>query len=167
MIDDGEIGDKSVGKFALNRIDDKGRQLLDFVHYNNLRVANTFFKAKTYETYKSFNYKGSKHQIDHVIVSRKLMSFIESCKVDNEMSIPSDHSAIKTILRLRAPKKIQKSRKSMNWCKFMKKEVKVSFNAELSAILTNCVDLEYKEFNSYIKVAVKKIAHKAVDDNKG
>ena len=55
----------------------------------------------------------------------------------------------------------------MNWYKFMKEEVKMSFNAELSALLTNYVDLGYEEFNSYMKVAVKKVVHKAVKDNKG
>ena len=55
----------------------------------------------------------------------------------------------------------------MNWYKSMKEEVKVSFNAELSTILTNCVDLGYKEFNSYMKVTAKKVAYKAIEDNKG
>ena len=167
LIDDGEIGDKSVGKFALNRIDSKGRQLLNFVRCNNLRVANTFFKAKAHEICKSFNREGSKHQIDHVIVSRKLMSFIENCKVDNETSTHSDHSAIKTMLRLRAPKKVQKPQKIMNWCKFMKEEVKELCNSEISAMLTNCVDLGHEEFKTRMKVAAKKVAREVAEDNKG
>ena len=58
IIHDGEIGDKSVGKFSLNRVDSKGWKLLNFVQCNDLRMANTFFKAKAHDTHKSFNRAG-------------------------------------------------------------------------------------------------------------
>jgi len=166
-IDDGELNDACIGKYALKKTDDKGRQLLDFIRNNDLKIANTFFRAKEYNTFKSFNRTGSLHQIDHVFVTKDLMEYIDGCSVDNVVATSSDHSAIKTIIRLRAPKKAQKLRKKADWHKLMKEEVKEAFNVELNNIVDNCVDLSYEEFNNYIKDAANKVVREEVDDNRG
>lgn len=60
--------DKNLDKFRLLKVDQKGIQLIEFIRNNNLIIANTFFKARIYITYKSFNKLGSKYQIDHIII---------------------------------------------------------------------------------------------------
>ena len=56
-------------------------------------MSNTFFKANVYKRYKRFN---RIHEIDHIIVPKNLLSFIENYLVANESLIYSDYSAIKT-----------------------------------------------------------------------
>ena len=159
--------DACLGKYALERTDDKGRQLLDFIRNNELKVANTFFRANDYCTFKSFNRNGSTHQIDHVLTSKELLFYIESCSVDNSVATSSNHSAIKTILRLRAPKKAQKACKKKDWHKLMKADVKESFNEILSNMVDNCVGLSYQEFNNYIKDVANKVVRDDVEDKEG
>ena len=41
----------------------------------------------------------------------------------------------------------------------------MDFNNKLSSIVSNCIDLEYKEFGKYINVVVKEVAIEGVGKN--
>ena len=71
-------------------------------------------KTKIYRIYISFNQVDSIHQIDYIIKRSKFISFIEKYAVDDEIPAYSDYSALKTIFRLRALKKIHIFQKGMS-----------------------------------------------------
>ena len=80
----------------------------------NVIVANTRFKSNSYVNFKSFNVGGNINQIDHVIVNKHMMTMIENCKVVKVVSAHVCHSTIETIMRIKAPNKIQKYRRKIN-----------------------------------------------------
>ena len=90
---------------------------------------------------------------------------VKNCQVNSENAVYSDHQALMITLRLRVQKKKQKLKRKINWHKFMNPNIRDEFNDKLKVILEKFVDLGYKEFGKYIKMAANEVAKEEVNKN--
>ena len=79
------------------------------------------------------------------------MKLIGNYQTDNSSMAHSDNNSTRTVMHLKAPKKVLKSRKQMNWDTFMDIINIDVFNGKLSIKLKDCAGLGYEEFWNYIK----------------
>ena len=63
-----DIKETSTGKFGLENRNDRGTRLVDFATYNNLKIANTFFKKRDKKrwTWRSPNDR-TRNEIDYIL----------------------------------------------------------------------------------------------------
>ena len=114
LYDDGELRTDCIGSHGMNRRDSKGEKLAKFLQSNNLFTINAFHKAKSYDTCESFNKEGSLHQIHHFIRCSETKKLALSCRVDNNISVASDHNAISLKLSIVASDENVKPKSHMN-----------------------------------------------------
>jgi hypothetical protein len=76
-----------------------GQTLREFASFNNLKIANTFFRKK--EIYKyTWSAGGSKTIIDYIIVNRRLKNLVQDIKIFWGSDIGSDHFLVTSRINL-------------------------------------------------------------------
>ena len=85
---------KTLGPWGINNCNMKGRRILGFFSYNQLKVANSFYKKSSYVTWRSFNKMRYPHMLDVISVSENFFKCIKSCGI-SKTGMKSDHSAVR------------------------------------------------------------------------
>jgi hypothetical protein len=69
----------------------RNRQTLrEFASFNDLKIANTFFRKKEIHKY-IWSARGSKTIIDYIIVNRRLKNLVQDIKIFRGSDVGSDH----------------------------------------------------------------------------
>ena len=85
-----------MGKFGINKSDEKDTKLLDFLRNNNLHGANTFYKDNKCAADKSFKKNSAIYQIDHALNNVRITNHMNYINVDNLNSWYLDHDCVAT-----------------------------------------------------------------------
>jgi exonuclease III len=82
-----------LGPYGPKYRNQKGVDLLHTYQSNGLRIMNTCFEHKHYDSWQSFNALRSTHMLDMIAVSQSMKSEVLDCKTVRD-GIRSDHSAL-------------------------------------------------------------------------
>ena len=72
---------KTLGPWEINNRSMKGRILLVFFCYNQLKIANSFFEKPSYKTRIPFNKMRYPHMLDVISVSENFFKYVKSCGI--------------------------------------------------------------------------------------
>jgi len=137
VYDDNEQKKDCLGEYSLPHVNNKGRNLINFVRSRNWTFSNTFFEHLSYATWCNFSGTNTKCQIDHIITNHLASKSITNCKTSSLGTI-SDHNSIISTLTISHRKKYHKLlRTIIKWKKLVYEEAKRDFNNELSTIFAN------------------------------
>ena len=94
-----DIKETSTGKFGLESRNDRGTRLVDFATYNNLKIANTFFKKRDTKrwTWRSPNDR-TRNEIDYILTDN-LKNMTETLTINN-VNVGSDHRLLRCKLQI-------------------------------------------------------------------
>jgi len=152
-----------IGPHAVDKINENGKQLIDFCSHNDLIVANTFYQHKTIHQ-MTWKHPGNKkwHMLDYTLVDKKFRSSVEDVRVFRNAAgaIGTDHHLVRTKLKfhLRWRKKAEKPQWfRMDINKMKDDDLKRDFQEQLSnkleaiAAQKKPINEKYDEFTENIK----------------
>jgi len=88
-----------VGNFGEDCVNRNGQTLREFASFNDLKIANTFFRKKEIHKY-TWSAQGSKTIIDYIIVNRRLKNLVQDIKIFQGSDIGSDHFLVTSRINL-------------------------------------------------------------------
>jgi len=100
FIDDKKPRENCIGICGIDRRDNKGEQLIEFLNENNLIAINTFFKSAICATFKGLNKDRITHQINHIISYKSLKRIISYCRVETKYCIVSNYNAVSLTMNI-------------------------------------------------------------------
>ena len=155
-----DIKETSTRKLGLGNRNDRGTRLVDFATYNNLKIANTFFKkrAKKRWTWRSPNDR-TRNEIDYIL-TENLKNMTDTSTI-NKVNVGSD----RRLLRCKQErfKKLQKSQKAnMETLKQHNEPFKIELTNRFHQLPTE----DISEWNRQIINITKECAIKAAGKQK-
>ena len=90
-----------VGMFGESVINENGEELRQFATFNQLKIANTFFRKRDIHKY-TWSSRGLRSLIDYVIVNNKLSATIQDVSVHRGSDIYSDHFLVVSKIKIMA-----------------------------------------------------------------
>ena len=159
---------KCIGSYGLNNRNSKEKEAINILNLHNLYAPLTFFKHKSYTTWKSFDGHNRPYQLDQWICSS--LNHIGDAKVVS-YGIPSDHSAIKLKLKFKIfEKKKSEAVKIIDWNLLLDDDIKKKYNYSLSKSLgkfKNSEDINYTDYSNSIIEAANDAASTIKSDSSG
>ena len=90
----------TLGPYGIGKANDAGEHVLNLARSCSLRVANTYFKAKRYHTFRDWR-TGHRRQLDYFLVSQRIARQVTDAKTYQPRNgIISDHVAVRLRFRL-------------------------------------------------------------------
>src|SRR6476469_115569 len=107
--------DKVVGKFGLEKRNDRGERLIEFCKSQNLVITNTWFEQEKRVRY-TWKSPGDlrRYQIDYIIVRQRYRNSVKSSWSYPGADVYSDHNLVAMRLKLKW-KKIPRRKQQKKW----------------------------------------------------
>ncbi|CAF4219297.1 unnamed protein product, partial [Adineta steineri] len=166
------------GPHAVDKINENGKQLIDFCSHNELIVSNTFYQHKAVHQ-MTWKHPATKkwHMLDYTLVNKKFRSSVEDVRVFRNAAgaIGTDHHLVRTKLKfhLRWRKKAEKPqclRLEINKMKDvdLKRDFQEQLSYKLDAIAAQKKPIKekYDVFTEHVKALSGAIFHNKQNKSK-
>ena len=178
-----EASNKSVGKFGISGINERGENLMQLLLNSELKATSTFFQKKSYATYRTKKGedadKSFDRTYDHFFVREKDFNIVRNCKITD--LVDSDHRGI-SIRIYNKPKPSPATFKKVShhsskagmkrhtnrrtnrriiWQKLYDDQHRLKYNTSLTALLTQCNNINHSSLSS----AIQSAASETLTDN--
>ena len=102
-----------------DKTNDNGKRLVSICQQTNLRQVQSRFPQPSRKQWTWKHPRGSKAQLDHILVNAKWVRSITNCRVYNSIELDSDHRIVSANfkIRFRKFKQTPSDRKKYNWNK--------------------------------------------------
>ena len=160
---------KSVGKYGLGKMNERGEMLIHFCEKHNMSIMNTMFKHPPRRLY-TWKSPGdiTRNQIDFIITKTRFKNNVKKCRTYPGADINSDHNPVvaKVQIKLKIPAKAKRS-PNLDFTALRQPEIREEFAVKVqnrfSALMEEYLDIDERDTSEQIDKRWANL-HSAIND---